>query len=90
MATNDTGNEEATKAEICFESFPCGSCAAEADRALKSIDGVAEIIVDPAVRRIAVYFDPERVGIPLILSALEPFGARPKVVSVVSRLKGVV
>jgi len=83
-------NEEATKAEIGFDAFPCAPCAAEADRALKSLDGVGEIVVDPAVRRIAIYFDPERVGIPLILSTLEPFGARPRVVSVVSRMKGVV
>lgn len=83
-------DKEASRAEIGFDAFPCGPCAAEADRALKSLAGVTEIVVDPAVRRIAVHFDAERIGIPLILSTLEPFGAKPRVVSVVSRMKGVV
>lgn len=81
---------ESSRAEIGFDSFPCGPCAAEADRALKSLEGVTEIVLDPAVRRIAVHFDPERIGIPLILSTLEPFGTKPRVVSVVSRMKGVI
>ena len=51
---------------------------------------MTEIVVDAAVRRIAVHFDAERIGIPLILAALEPFGARPRVVSVVSRMRGLV
>jgi len=90
MAANCCSNKEATKAEIGFDAFPCGPCAAEADRALKSLEGVTEIVVDAAVRRIAVHFDAERIGIPLILAALEPFGARPRVVSVVSRMRGLV
>jgi len=90
MAANCCSNKEATKAEIGFDSFPCGPCASEADRALKSLEGVTEIVVDAAVRRIAVHFDAERIGIPLILAALEPFGARPRVVSVVSRMRGLV
>lgn len=90
MAGNCCSNKEATKAEIGFDAFPYGPCAAEADRALKSLEGVTVIVVDAAVRRIAVHFDPERIGIPLILSTLEPFGAKPRVVSVVSRMTGVV
>ena len=90
MAANCCSNKEATKAEIGFDAFPCGPCASEADRALKSLEGVTEIVVDAAVRRIAVHFDAERIGIPLILAALEPFGARPRVVSVVSRMRGLV
>ncbi len=88
--TLNSSNEELTRAEIGFDAFPCGPCAAEANRALNSLEGVTGIVVDPAVRRIAVHFDPERIGIPLILSTLEPFGTKPRVVSVVSRMKGVV
>ena len=77
---------QTTKAEIGFEVFPCGPCAEEADRLLKSLEGVIQIFIDPAVRRVAVLFDPARVNIPLILSTLEPFGLRPKVVSVITGL----
>lgn len=82
-------NREATKAEIGFELFPCDSCATEADRVLRSLEGVIEILFDPAVRRIAVLFDPTRVNIPLILSTLEPFGQKPRVISVITPMHGV-
>lgn len=83
-------NPQLTKAEIGFECFPCAPRATEADKLLRALEGVIETDVDPAVRRIAVHFDPARVGIPLILSTLEPFGVKPRVISVVSPMKGVV
>lgn len=82
-------NSQATKAEIGFEVFPCGPCAEEADRHLRSLDGVIQILFDPAVRRVAVLFDPTRVNTPLILSSLEPFATKPKVISVISPMKEV-
>ena len=82
-------NKQATRVEIGFEAFPCGPCAAEADSLLRSLEGVIQIIFDPAVRRVAVLFDPTRVNIPLILSTLEPFGLKPRVISVISPMKGV-
>ena len=85
MAT--TADKQLAKAEVGFDSFPCGPCAEEADRVLSSLEGVVQTVVDPAVRRIAVHFDPARVGTALILSTLAPFGAKPKVVSVVSPMK---
>lgn len=89
MDSPPSGNEP-VKAEIGFECFPCGPCAEEANRVLNSLEGVVQTVVDPAVRRIAVHFDPTRVTLPLILSTLEPYGVKPKVVSVVSPMKGAV
>lgn len=79
--------DQATKAEIAFKIFPRGPCAAEADSLLKSLEGVIQIIFDPAVRRIAVLFDPRKVKIPLILLTLEPFGLKPRVISMISPIK---
>jgi hypothetical protein len=77
-----------SKAEIGFDTFPCGTCAVEADRHVRILDGVIEIFFDEAVRRAAVVFDPARVGIPLILSTLRPFCLNPKVISVTSPMRG--
>lgn len=80
-----------TKAEITFDTFPCGPCASEAHGVLSSLLGVIKIIFDPCVRRATVLFDPAKVDIPRILSSLEPFGPKPRVVSVTiqTRRKGV-
>ncbi|MGH7829127.1 MAG: hypothetical protein ACREP8_03015 [Candidatus Binatia bacterium] len=80
---------QASRAEIGFDAFPCGPCAVEADRHLRTLDGVIEILFDEAVRRAAVVFDPRRVGIPLILSTLQPFCLNPKVISVISPMRGI-
>jgi hypothetical protein len=77
--------DQATRAEIAFKIFPCGPCAAEADRVLRSLEGVIQLFFDPAVQRVAVLFDPRKVNILLILSSLEPFCDKPRVVSVITR-----
>ncbi len=82
----NNSNRQATKAEIGFELFPYGPCATEADRLLRSLEGVIQIFFDPAVRRIAVHFDSTRVNIPLILSTLELFGLKPRVISVITSI----
>lgn len=90
LPSNSTNpNGQVSKAEIGFDVFPCGPCALEADKLLRSLDGVTQILFDPAVRRIAVHFDPSRVNLPLILSSLEPFGEKPRVVSVIVPMKRV-
>lgn len=76
-----------TKAEVVFDSFPCTSCANKFQRALTSIDGVGEILFDPCVQRATVYFDPEKVDIPLILSTLELLCPNPRVISVMIPIK---
>ena len=88
LLNNPTG--KATKAEIGFEVFPYGPCATEADRHLRSLEGVIDILFDASVRRVAVLFDPRKLDIPLIPSTLEPFGQKPKVVSVITPIQGVV
>ncbi|MFQ5539317.1 MAG: hypothetical protein ACE5FB_02865, partial [Candidatus Binatia bacterium] len=69
-------------AEIGFEIFPSDICSNEANRHLQSLDGVMQTLADPSVRRMAVLFDPAKANISLILSALEPLGLNPKLVSV--------
>ncbi len=86
MASN-THSSRATKAEIGFEIFPSDNCAIEANRLVQSLDGVIQILPDPPVRRMSVHFDPARANISLILSALEPFGLNPRVVSVTTPVR---
>lgn len=83
-------DKQATRAEIGFEEFPCGPCATDADRALRSLAGVIQVLFDPCVRRALVLFDPARVNLSHILSTLQPFATKPKVTSVISPWKGVV
>jgi hypothetical protein len=86
MASN-THSSQATKAEIGFEIFPSDNCAIKANRLVQSLDGVIQILPDPPVRRMSVHFDPARANISLILSALEPFGLNPRVVSVTTPVR---
>ena len=79
---SNTYSEQTTKAEIGFEKFPSDTRATEANNLVQSLDGVIQTLADPSVRRMAVLFDPAKANIPLILSALEPLGLNPKLVSV--------
>ena len=81
MASN-THSSRATKAEIGFEIFPSDTRTVEVNRLVQSLDGVIQILADRSVRRMAIFFDPARANISLILSTLEPFGLNPRVVSV--------
>lgn len=81
------GHKQASKAEIGFETFPCEPCAIEADKLLQSIEGMTEITFNAAVNRLAVYFDPRRVKIPLILATLESFGLKPKIISIATPIE---
>ena len=56
----------------------------------KAESGFEVFPFDSAVRRLAVLFDPTKVDIPCILSTLEPFGLKPRVISVICPMKGVV
>ena len=78
----DEYSRQVTKAEIGFEIFPSDTRSNEANRHLRSLDGVIQILSDPSVRRMAVLFDPAKANISLILSVLESFAQNPRVVSV--------
>ncbi|MBI2357430.1 MAG: hypothetical protein HYV04_00675 [Deltaproteobacteria bacterium] len=56
----------------------------DARKLLQSLDGMVQITFDPAVERLAVFFDPRGVKIPSILAGLESFGLKPKIVSIVT------
>lgn len=85
--SSHNSDKQPTKAEIGFEAFPCGPCAMEAHRVLASLEGITQILFDPGVRRVTVFFDPEKVDMPRILSTLDPFSPNPRVISVVIPFK---
>lgn len=78
-----------TRAEIAFDSFPCAPCAYEFQKTIRSTNGVIRILFDSCVRRVTVFFDPEIVDIPRILSTLDPFSPNPRVISVTIPMKKV-
>lgn len=75
-------NTPLARAEIVFPVFPTCPCANDLETIQQSLNGSSRIVFDPAIRRVTVYFDPTQVDIPLILSTLEAFGAKPRVISV--------
>jgi len=75
--------EATTRAEIGFEEFPCGPCATEADRVLRSLEGVLEVHLNASVGRATIFFDPTRVKIPALLSTLQSLKLNPKLVSLI-------
>jgi len=76
-----------TQAEFAFDTFPRGPCASKAHTVLCSLEGIFQVLFDPRVRRAALFFDPEKVDIPLIHSTVAPFGPDPRVVSVTIPIK---
>ncbi len=79
---SNTYSAQTTRAEIGFEKYPSDTRATEANNLVQSLDGVIQTLADPSVRRMAVLFDPAKANISLILSALEPLGLNPRLVSV--------
>ena len=67
-------------AEIAFEDLPDGATVLETFRALRSFAGVLKILLDPSARRVSILFDPAKVNLAPILSALEPLGPKPRVI----------
>lgn len=73
-----------TRADISFDSFPCGPCRVEIDRTLHALDGVNGAEFQDCVRRLSICFDSSKVSISHILTSLEAFSGNPHVVSVIS------
>jgi Cu2+-exporting ATPase len=61
------------------DGVTCAACAWLIDRGLRSIDGVAEVSVNPLSAEAVIRFDPARTRLSGILAALAGFGFNPRV-----------
>src|ERR1035437_5638171 len=71
--------EPAVHADLAITGMTCASCVAWVERKLRKLDGVTQAGVNLATERAAVTFDPERVNVAELLSAVEAagYGAAP-------------
>ena len=67
--------EERTRVQLAIEGMTCASCAARIERKLNKLEGV-EAAVNYATDSAAVVYDPSRVEIADLLSAVEAAGYR--------------
>jgi Cu+-exporting ATPase len=75
----DTAATSPGMAELSISGMTCASCVRRVERALTKIDGVNEANVNLATERATVAFDPARVTLPDLRSAVEKagYGAAP-------------
>ena len=66
------------RVELALEGMTCAGCAARIERRLNALDGVSAS-VNLATEQAAVRYDPDRVGVPQLVAAVEAagYGAAP-------------
>ena len=64
--------------ELGVESMTCAACSAAVERAVKKLDGVSEASVNLATNRLRLEYDPARVKLSEIKTAVEKAGYTPK------------
>ncbi|MDZ7828657.1 MAG: heavy metal translocating P-type ATPase [Halofilum sp. (in: g-proteobacteria)] len=66
------------EALLAIEGMYCAACAWLIERMLGSIDGVADIQVNPATGRALLHWNPERVALSRLLRRMNELGYRPQ------------
>lgn len=67
--------EEATTAILPIEGMSCASCVAKIEKALNSMDGVYDAVVNFGTEKAIVRFDPQKVNPKDLKAAVESVGA---------------
>lgn len=62
---------------VGVQGMTCASCVGRVERALKNVEGVEEASVNLATEKANVTFDPQRVGVPALLTAVKERGYTP-------------
>lgn len=60
--------------ELTINGMHCGSCVGKVETALNALDGVADALVDVAVRKATVWYDPTMAGIEDLEAAVTSAG----------------
>jgi Cu2+-exporting ATPase len=64
---------------VCrVDGVTCAACVWLLERGLRSVEGVAEVSVNPLTGETAIEFDPRTVRLPAILAAIARFGFAPR------------
>jgi copper chaperone CopZ len=61
-------------ATIKIDGMNCGGCAGSVTRALQRVDGVDHVEVTLAPQAAQVTFDPAKVGLPALVTAIKSAG----------------
>jgi P-type Cu2+ transporter len=69
--------QQRAHAIFSVDGIRCAGCARTIDRALTQLDGLHAVRVNTATRRISVEFDPTRLSLAAVLSAVEAAGFKP-------------
>lgn len=72
-----TETTDVRQLSIGVQGMTCASCVARVERALKKVDGVKEASVNLATEKANVTFDPQKVTVPTLLSAVQERGYTP-------------
>jgi len=67
--------------DIDVADMRCANCAGRIDSALTTLDGVAQVRVNPAQRRVVLTYDPNRVGLRSVFEAIADAGYTPAYVA---------
>ena len=62
------------KVTLNVDGMTCGGCVASVTRVLKATPGVSDAVVELAVKRATVTFDPARTSVPALKSAIDAAG----------------
>jgi P-type Cu+ transporter len=77
MQTNDLATDPTKGIQsltLPVEGMTCASCVLRVEKALKKVDGVADVTVNLATEKARIAFDPSRVGVEQLQKALADAG----------------
>ena len=77
---NDSPVEDA-ELDLTISGMTCASCVRRVERSLGKVDGVSEAAVNLATERASIHYDPERVSLDSLLSAVTNAGYGATVVA---------
>ncbi|MGT2936322.1 heavy metal translocating P-type ATPase [Streptococcus caprae] len=67
-------SQNKAKIQFAIEGMTCASCAATVERAVQSLDGVSEAVVNLATETLSVTYDKERVDVATIKEGVQASG----------------
>ncbi len=76
----EVASEEA-ELDLTISGMTCASCVRRVERALGKVDGVSDAVVNLATERASIRYDPERVSLDSLLSAVTNAGYGSEVVA---------
>jgi Cu+-exporting ATPase len=74
VEARDGNDVEDAELDLTISGMTCASCVRRVERSLRKVDGVRDASVNLATERALVHYDPERVSLDALLSAVDRAG----------------